>query len=85
MASSKQYLTLESAKAYVAGVAALITTVATSLLAIYGPETPLGHALTVAVAVAGSLTAFLATYKVPNAEAPAEVEADGAMGDEDWA
>ena len=70
MATSKQYLNvLESAKAYVAAIAGLITTVATALLAVYGPETQVGHVLTVAVAVAGAILTFLGTYAIPNADA----------------
>jgi hypothetical protein len=54
---------LANAKAY----AALIGGVATALLGIYGPETEVGHGLTVVVAIVG---AFI-TWAVPNT--PAEV------------
>lgn len=43
-------------------VAALIGSVATALLAIYGPDTQVGHVLTVVVAIVTAV----ATYAVPN-------------------
>jgi hypothetical protein len=49
---------LEAAKAYVA----LVGAVATALLGIYGPETEVGHWLTVIVAVSTAL----ATFAIPN-------------------
>lgn len=49
---------LRSAKAY----AALIGAVATALLSVYGPDTEVGHWLTVAVAVCTAV----GTYAVPN-------------------
>jgi hypothetical protein len=48
----------EAAKAYIA----LVGSVATALLGIYGPETDAGHILTVIVAVATAV----ATFAVPN-------------------
>ena len=56
----KQHV-LESAKAYVA----LVVSIATALLGIYGPETTVGHVLTVIVAVGGAV----AVWTVPNASA----------------
>jgi hypothetical protein len=56
----KQHV-LESAKAYVA----LAVGIATSLLSIYGPDTPVGQVLTVIVAVGGAI----AVWTVPNASA----------------
>ena len=49
---------LEAAKAYVA----LAGAIATALLGIYGPETPVGHWLTVIAAVCTAV----ATFAVPN-------------------
>jgi hypothetical protein len=54
----KQHV-LESAKAYVA----LAVGIATALLGIYGPDTPVGQVLTVIVAVGGAI----AVWSVPNA------------------
>jgi hypothetical protein len=56
----KQHV-LESAKAYVA----LAVGIATALLGIYGPDTPVGQVLTVIVAVGGAI----AVWTVPNASA----------------
>jgi hypothetical protein len=55
----KQHV-LESAKAYVA----LAVGIATALLGIYGPDTPVGQVLTVIVAVGGAI----AVWTVPNAD-----------------
>lgn len=57
---------LEAAKAYVA----LVGTIATALLAVYGPETTVGHWLTVLSIVATAV----ATFVIPNADAPSEAE-----------
>jgi hypothetical protein len=53
---------LTKAKAYVA----LVGSVATALLALYGPDTQVGHILTVVVALA---TAF-SVHQVPNKPRP---------------
>jgi hypothetical protein len=53
---------LAKAKAYVA----LIGSLATALLALYGPDTQVGHILTVVVALA---TAF-SVHQVPNTPRP---------------
>lgn len=63
---------LEAAKAYVA----LVGTIATALLAVYSPETPVGHWLTVLAIVATAV----ATFAVPNANSgppPEETYIDG--------
>lgn len=51
---------LENAKAYVA----LIGSIATALLAVYGPETEVGRVLTVIAVVATAV----GTWAVPNAD-----------------
>lgn len=51
---------LDNAKAYVSLVGALVS----ALLGVYGPDTDLGHVLTVVSVLA---TAFL-TWRVPNAD-----------------
>ena len=48
--------------AYAKSIAALVGAIATALLAIYGPETEVGHWLTVASVVATAV----ATWAVPN-------------------
>lgn len=65
---------LEAAKAYVA----LVGTIATALLAVYGPETEVGQWLTVLAVVATAV----ATFAVPNAAArdTAGVHYDGHGG-----
>lgn len=94
VATSKQYLDfLVSAKAYAATAAGLVATVATALLAVYGPDTPVGHVLVVAAAAAGAVLTFVTTYKVPNltveeAEddefdvSPTEFDGEGGIPDE---
>lgn len=68
MATTPQYLKpLESAKAYVA----LVGTIATALLAVFAADTPVGQVLTIVAIVATAV----ATFRVPNAEAPTEGEA----------
>lgn len=64
---------LEAAKAYVA----LVGTVATALLAVYGPETQVGHWLTVIAIVATAV----ATFAIPNKGAK-PVDADNEFGDD---
>lgn len=65
---------LEAAKAYVA----LVGSLATALLAVYGPDTQIGHWLTVIVAVATAV----ATFVVPNADA--DPDDDFEFGDENY-
>lgn len=66
---------LEAAKAYIA----LLGTVATALLAVYGPDTAVGHWLTVISIVATAV----ATFVVPNAQARSAVDEDEAeFGDD---
>lgn len=57
---------LTRAKAYVA----LVGSLATALLALYGPDTQTGHVLTIVLAL---VTAF-GTFQVPNQ--PAEIKGD---------
>jgi len=51
----------QSAKAY----AALVGSIATALLAVFGPDTTVGHVLTVLAVIATAVT----TYRIPNAPA----------------
>jgi hypothetical protein len=59
---------LEAAKAYVA----LVGAVATALLGIYGPETEVGHWLTVIVAVSTALATFAVPNRHPRAQHQSE-------------
>jgi len=69
VADVPQYLKpLEAAKAYVA----LIGSIAVGLLAVYGPETPVGQVLTVLAIIATAI----GTFVVPNAEAQYGNEAE---------
>ena len=58
---------LASLKAYTA----LLGAIATALLGAYGPETEVGHVLTIVLAVVTAI----ATWAVPNAAAPIDDEA----------
>lgn len=64
---------LEAAKAYVA----LIGSIATALLAVYGPDSEVGKVLVVISAVATAVV----TFAVPNAKAPAEPEHEVVQGE----
>jgi hypothetical protein len=45
---------------------ALVTAVAVSILAVYGPGTAVGHVVTVIVAVGGAIGVFLAKNQDPD-------------------
>lgn len=63
--SNRQWLDVaESAKAYVAGLCALIGVVATTLLSIYVDNAT----LTVIAALATAVGTFVSTFNIPNSE-----------------
>lgn len=54
---------------YAKTIVAVVSAVGTALLTVYGPDTQVGHVLTVVIAVAGALGVYL----VPNAPASGDV------------